>query len=108
MLPTGCFYGSAADCRRLEADPSDEQLAAILGYVEPKSALRGCPLAVQALDPAGFVISEMLSSPSRLTDAVAALAGHGSIAVITMEAVLARRLALAVKERGNGQSVWRS
>jgi len=102
VLPTGGFYGSVADCRRLEADPSDEQLAAILGYVEPKSMLRGYPLAVQARDTAGCVISEMLSSPSRLPDAVDALAGHGSIVVVTMEEVLARRLALAVKERRDG------
>jgi hypothetical protein len=102
VLPTGFFYGSACNCAQLEADPSDEVLGRLLGYIEAKSAIRGCPLIVQAHDAGGCVVTEMAFSPSRMTEAIAALTGHGTIFVTSMEAALGRRAALVEKERYDG------
>lgn len=102
VLPAGSFYGSPRDCRRLEADPSEEMLAHLLGYVEAKSAIRGCGLIAQARDARGCVVSEMAFSPSRMPEAVAALTGHGTIFVTSVEAALGRRAVLIAKERYDG------
>jgi hypothetical protein len=99
VLPTGSFYGSARDCRRLETDPSEETLARLLGYVEAKSAIRVCGLMAQARDPGGCVVSEMMFSPSRMPEALAAFTGHGTVFVTSIEAALGRRAALVAKER---------
>jgi hypothetical protein len=99
VLPTGVFYGSAHACRGLEADPSDETLARLLGYIEAKSAIRGCGLIAQARDADGCVVSEMAFSPPRMAEAIAALRGHGAVFVTSIEAALGRRAALIAKER---------
>lgn len=75
-------------------DPSDDALAEVLGYAEPKSAIRGVPVIVQARDPYGSVVLEMAASNERAQDALEIAARHGEVCILSMEAALMRRLAL--------------
>lgn len=97
-LAAGHFWGSEADCARLQAAPTDETLAELLGYVEPKTAIHAPYVIVQARDPTDCVISEQLVSRARLPEALARLAGWGSIHVLHEAQVISRRLVLREKE----------
>jgi len=99
VLPAGCFYGNASATRRLAADPSEETLAALLGYLEPKSSiLLAAALVVQARDRSDCVVGEMVCAPLRILDAARALEGFGRIELMSAEAALARRAALLRRE----------
>ena len=85
--------------RWLAADPSEATLAILLGYPEDKDrALREPHQVVQALDPAGAVITESLCRCRALTAAIAALQPHGRIRLTTPDAVIARRCRLSLEE----------
>lgn len=73
---------------------SDEALAEVLGYVEPKSRVSGTPVIVRACDDRGSAITEMACSAHNVARAMLALAGHGNIEITSMMAVLHRRLRL--------------
>lgn len=82
----------------------DSDLALILGYSETKaSALAsGAPIGVQARDRDGYVVTEMIASPQRLDDAVAALSRHGVVTVLSPLDMQRRRQRLIGEEEGNG------
>lgn len=89
----------ADDCDRLSDDPSDETLAAILGYVEPKSAIVGRPIVVQARRDKA-VVFDMACSLCRVTEAIEIAQRHGKVVLTTPKWALLRRLALWNAERG--------
>lgn len=79
---------------RLLADPSDDTLAEILGYDEPKSRIVGMPVVVQALSRDAAVVLEMVASRERLSAALGIANRHGDARVLSVEAALKRRLVL--------------
>jgi hypothetical protein len=87
----------------LRADPSEEMLSQILGYVESKAeALTGSlpaePLVVQARDANDGVVIEMLSSVGRFREAAIRAGTHGKVHIMTMSACLNRRQRLIAEE----------
>ena len=96
----GRLYAGASLCRALRADPSLETLSAILDYHEPKHLVVSSELpVVQALNPEGWVIQEMISSWSRVGEARRRAAEYGCVRVVSMVDCLARRERLIAAER---------
>lgn len=85
---------------RLWAAPTDETLAELLGYPEPKWSLVGKPVAVvQGRNHDDGVVIEMLSSVSGLRRAAkVALQYAPRLEMLTPEAALARRAELCRRE----------
>jgi hypothetical protein len=95
----GFFFSTDADkARYFERHPSDETLAALLGYVEPKWRISGYPIVARAVDPDGCVITEMVCSGHRVGEAVDRLRHHGRIELRALGEVLSRRLRLCALE----------
>ena len=90
---------SRSKARQFQANPSDETLASILGYVEPKWRIEGMPVMVRARDEKGSVVIEMLSSSRRIEEAIEASILHGEVEVTTLEEALRRRFELCALER---------
>jgi hypothetical protein len=80
--------------RRFEAAPDDDTLAEVLGYVEPKSAVVGDPVVVQARTADGAVVLEMVCSPAAVDPGIARARGHGAVFLISVPEALARRVSL--------------
>lgn len=95
ILREGRFWGTEEDCARLRQAPSEETLAALLGYVEPKSAISGPWLVVQARDSEECVVGEQACSVARLPEAIAGFALWGTIRILNAEQVLLRRAGLS-------------
>ena len=81
------------------ADPSDDTLAVILGYVEPKSRLIGPGLVVQARDATDSVVLEMGVSLARMPVAIEIAQRYGDVRVVSLPAALIRRLDLLRLEK---------
>jgi hypothetical protein len=97
--PMGWLYGSPRLLRRLAADPSEENLAEILDYVEPKSSVKGGEMPiVQAFDRNGWVVHEQLVSWSRVGEARRRAAGYGRVRVVSRLGCLERRRWLIARE----------
>jgi Asp/Glu/hydantoin racemase len=97
----GTLYGSEEDCARLAADPSEETLSEILGYVESKAEAIAAaaphePLVVQARDGQDRVVHEMLTSSVRYAATTAR--AYGKVSIMTMSACLKRRQRLIDEE----------
>lgn len=100
-LPAGRFYGSEHDCGRLEDEPTEERLADLLDYLEPKSAItlrRANYPVVQARDQGGRVVWEQVSSWPRLPETRLHGLRYGKIHVCSMQEVLRRRARLIAAE----------
>src|SRR5215471_8476662 len=96
-LPAGVLFATTDLCRRLQRSPCEEELAAILDYVEPKSALYGLqPIMVQARIGQA-VVHEMAVSWSRLEEAISrarAYACDKSVVTLSLAQCLERRARL--------------
>lgn len=88
-----------SDCERLRDDPRDETLAFILGYIEPKSAIVGNPIVVQARKDSAVVL-DMACSLCRVTEAMDTAERYGDVVLTTPKWALLRRLTLWNAERG--------
>ena len=90
------------DCQRLADDPSDEMLATILDYIEPKSGIIAQPAVwwpvVQARDAQGCVVWEQLSSWQHVGRATARARLYGRLAICTMGECRQRRARLIAEE----------
>lgn len=99
----GTLYASAHDCGRLADDPSEELLAALLDYTEPKSGIIAQPAVwwpvVQARDRAGCVVWEQIASWQRIREAVERARLYGQPGVYTMDTVRHRRARLIASAR---------
>lgn len=103
LLAAGMLVASTEDCARLAADPTEETLAEILGYVVSKAAALAAslphpPLVIQARDPHDCVVLEMLAGPGQVREAARRCAEYGRVALMTMEACLKRRQRLIGQE----------
>lgn len=78
--------------------PSDETLAAILGYRQPKSTIEGFGYIVQAYNPEDAVVTEMLVDENHLDEAKRTLEAHGRVIVTDILSALNRRLYLRQAE----------
>lgn len=85
--------------RRFRDDPSDDRLAEILGYVEPKGSVTEPLIVVQARDN-GCVVIEMAVSAHRAQEAANTAARHGQLYLMTLPDALLRRVALCLAEAG--------
>lgn len=98
----GTLYASAHDRGRLEDDPTEETLAELLDYVEPKSLIRAKPAlwwpVVQALDTQRCVVWEQISSWERCHEAMTRARRYGEMVVRTSYEALARRRRLILRE----------
>ena len=98
-VPEGVLLTTSHDkAKRFQADPSDETLAEILGYVEPKSVIAGAPYVVQACDQDGAVVLEMAASANTVSAALSIAGRHGEVRVMSLPDALARRIDLWRKE----------
>jgi hypothetical protein len=102
-LSAGRLFARPADRAHLLALPSEEVLAEILDYEEPKSArlFRGAAwlIVVQALDAADNVVQEMLTSWERLPQAKDRAGPYGSrLRLLTTQDCQARRAHLVLEE----------
>lgn len=102
-LEAGAFYGSREDGARLLADPTEETLAELLGYIESKAAALAAshphaPLIVQARDGKDGVVHEQLASLDRFQEAAQHASKYGAVRIMTMEACLRRRQRLIALE----------
>jgi len=98
-VPEGVLLTTSRDkAKRFQADPSDETLADILGYAEPKSVIAGAPYVVQARDEEGAVVLEMAASAHSVTAALSIAGRHGEVRVMSLPDALARRIDLWRKE----------
>jgi hypothetical protein len=102
-LPEGWLFANPIARSRLAAEPSEEVLAEILDYEEPKSAglFRGAAwlIVVQALDAADNVVQEMLTSWERLPQAKDRAGPYGSrLRLLTTQDCQARRARLVLEE----------
>ena len=101
----GYLWASAADAELLRQDETEETLARILDYLEPKSAIRR-QLAqwwpvIQARDADGCVVFEAISSWGRAGEAMRHAARYGRLHVLTMFEVLQRRRRLIAEEEAH-------
>jgi hypothetical protein len=101
------------DCQYLLDDPSDETLATILGYIEPKSEIIAQPAVwwpvVQARNVQGCVVWEQLSSWQRVAQTTERARLYGRLAVCTMDECTQRRVRLiAAEEKDSCQKAPRS
>ena len=100
VSPFGVLLTTSREkARQFQANPSDETLASILGYVEPKWRIEGMPVMVRARDENGSVVLEMLSSCRRVEDAVEVVKPHGTAEIVTLVEALRRRFELCALER---------
>jgi hypothetical protein len=82
------------------ANLSDDIMAALLGYPETKAEVMasGLPVAVQARNANGDVITEAAASIPRLSETVNKLSAHvppgGSLSIVSVVDALARRIIL--------------
>jgi hypothetical protein len=111
-LAAGTLIASREDGARLLADPSEEVLSRILGYVESKAmalaaSLPSEPLIVQART-ADAVVLEMLTSVLSLRDAATRCRAYGDVHIVTMGAALKRRQRLIAEEERECQKAPRS
>jgi hypothetical protein len=102
-LDAGTLIASREDGARLLADPTEETLSQLLGYVESKTeAIAGSlpsePLVVQARDQNDAVVLEMLSSLGRFREAAIRAGTQGKVCIMTMTACLNRRQRLIAEE----------
>lgn len=100
-LPAGRFYGARPLLAELEADPTRETLARLLDYIECRDAIRGDGLSVpvvQALDPAGWVVLEMLSSWEKVGLARHRAQAYGTVHIVSSAACQERRARLLAEE----------
>lgn len=96
--PAGVLLTTDADkASRFAAEPSDDTLADILGYVEPKGAVTGEPVVVQARAPSGGVVLEMGCSPGALDLALDRAKAHGAVFVLPLSAAMLRRAVLYLR-----------
>ena len=98
----GILIASRRDIELLQAEPTEEQLSRILGYVESKTealaaSLPSEPLIVQARI-GNAVVLEMLSGPTRFREAATRCREHGDVHVMTMSGCLHRRHRLILEE----------
>jgi hypothetical protein len=89
----------ATTAQRFRDAPSDDQLAEILGYVEPKSAVTEPFVVVQARE-GDCVVTEMAVSVGRISDAADVAAKHGQIVILSLPDALLRRYELCRAEAG--------
>lgn len=100
-LPAGRFYAAARLRAELLADPTRETLARLLDYIECRDAIRGGGLTVpvvQALDPAGWVVLEMLSSWEKVGLARGRAQTYGEVRIVSSAACFLRRRRLIAEE----------
>lgn len=99
-LPAGRLYAAPSVIGRLLADPSQEMLAQILGYLECKTDLRAGELpVVQALNEGGWVVWETASSWEWVGAAKDIASRYGTrVRVVTMAACQERRARLIAEE----------
>lgn len=104
----GTFYGTEHACGRLEDEPTEERLAELLGYIEPKSQIIARPAVwwpvVQA-HAFGGVVWEQISSWEQLGWVMRRAIEYGSPKVMTMDEVLHRRKRLIEAEKRNAKRV---
>jgi len=105
----GYLWASALDAEELRADESEETLAELLGYLEPKSLIRSQPATwwpvIQARDADGCVVFEAITSWGRAGEAMRDAARYGNVHVLTMPEVLDRRRRLIAKEEANAKGI---
>lgn len=95
-VPEGRLFTTDANkARYFLRYPSDETLAVILGYVEPKQEISSEPVVVRAIDGEGRVITEMACGLPNIGLALLALSGHGKAEVTTVANALLRRMRLS-------------
>lgn len=92
------FAMDMSKVRYFERHPSDETLAVLLGYIEPKWRVSGYPVVARAVDEDDCVVTEMVCSAHRIGEAVEKLRDHGRIEVRALGEVLSRRLRLCALE----------
>ena len=99
----GTFYGSEHACGRLEDEPTEERLADLLDYTEPKSLITARPAVwwpvVQARSQGGCVVWEQVSSWERISETMLRAMLYGRPAVCTMAEVLTRRKRLIAAQK---------
>lgn len=83
--------------RRFQADPSDETLAVILDYIEPKSLIVGVPVVVQARSN-GAVVLDMAVSRRHVGAAIERARQFGEVELISLPDAIMRRLTLSGME----------
>jgi hypothetical protein len=98
----GTLYASEHDCGRLEDEPTEERLAELLDYVEPKSGIIAQPAlwypVVQARDADDHVVWEQIASWKRLTETCQRAQLYGKRYILLMYDVLQRRSRLIAAE----------
>lgn len=78
--------------------PTDDTLAAILGYAEPKSAVTWPAVVVQARDGDGGVVHESLVSAHRVDEALKRAEPYGKPVLMTLPGALLRRHEIWLRE----------
>jgi hypothetical protein len=100
-LPEGVlFTTNQAKARYLRMFPTDEALALVLGYLEPKSTVVCPAVVVRAADEEGSIITEMACNAARIDAATAMLMSHGRVSITDVHSSLARRAELCLGGRG--------
>ena len=80
--------------RRILASPTDDDLADILDYTDPKSRVIGEPVVVQAVNRDGFVILEMGCSRQMVDRGIEVASTYGTVRVTNLVEALCRRIRL--------------
>ena len=94
-LSAGTLLTTCAEkAYRIAKSPTEETLADILGYVEPKKFVVGDPAVVQAVDENGSVVLEMGCSRGLLERAPDVASMYGKVRVTTLVSALRRRIRL--------------
>ena len=111
-LPAGMLFADIVTRWRLEECPTEEVLASILDYLEPKTAVISRPFlwlpvlqARTSADRDSAVVFEMIAGWERMGEAMRHVARYGRLKILTPDEVLRRRARLIALEESHAEGI---